>query len=92
MLMGSSFGTAATMGVICMAIGTAMGVSPALMGGAILSGRFFGDRCSPMSSSAALVATLTKTKVFDNVQRMIRTGMAPLMATILVYALLGMGS
>lgn len=92
MLMGSSFGTAATMGVICMAIGTAMGVSPALMGGAILSGSFFGDRCSPMSSSAALVATLTKTKVFDNVQRMIRTGMVPLVATILVYALLGMGS
>lgn len=36
-LTGTSFGTAATMGVICAAMGTAMGVSPMLTGGAITS-------------------------------------------------------
>lgn len=92
MLMGSSFGTAATMGVICMTIGSTAGVSPALMGGAILSGSFFGDRCSPMSSSAALVATLTETKVFDNIQRMVRTGAAPFVVTTILYALLGVSA
>ncbi len=38
----------------------------ALVGGAVLSGSFVGDRCSPLSSTANLVATLTHTHVFDN--------------------------
>ena len=92
MLMGSSFGASATMGVICMTIGSTMGVSPALMGGAILSGSFFGDRCSPMSSSAALVATLTKTDLFENVERMVKSAAVPLVLTIALYAVLGAGS
>lgn len=92
MLMGSSFGTAATMGVICMTIGSSAGVSPAVMGGAILSGSFFGDRCSPMSSSAALVATLTNTEVFDNVRRMVRTAVLPFVASAIAYAALGSGA
>ncbi len=92
MLMGSSFGTSATMGVICMTIGTTMGVNPALMGGAILSGSFFGDRCSPMSSSAALVATLTGTELFDNVNRMMRTAVAPFLLSVALYVVLGAGA
>lgn len=57
-LVGTSFGTAATMGVMCATIGQSAGVEPAVLGGAILSGCYFGDRCSPVSSSAYLVATL----------------------------------
>lgn len=88
-LMGSSFGAAATTGVVCMAVGSAMGTNEALMAGAILSGSFFGDRCSPMSSSAALVASLTGTKVSDNLGRMARTAAVPLLAAIVFYALAG---
>ena len=40
-LTGTSFGSVATMGVICMTMGNALGISPALTGGAILSGIFF---------------------------------------------------
>ena len=58
-LTGTSFGTAATMGVICMTMANSMGVSPALTGGAALSGVFFGDRCSPVSSSAHLFFSVT---------------------------------
>ena len=61
-LTGTSFGTAATMGVICASVGAVMKISPVLTGGAILSGVFFGDRCSPVSTSALLVASLTKTE------------------------------
>ena len=35
-LMGTALGTVATMGVICMTMGTAMGVNPIILGGAIL--------------------------------------------------------
>ena len=71
-LTGTSFGTAATMGVICATMGNAMGVDVRLTGGAILSGAFFGDRCSPVSTSALLVAELTKTDIYDNLRGMLR--------------------
>ena len=85
-LTGTSFGTAATMGVICAAIGTSMGVSPLLTGGAVLSGAFFGDRCSPVSTSALLVAAVTKTDIYDNIRRMVKTAFVPfLLALSLIH-------
>lgn len=89
MLMGTGFGAAATMGVICMTIGRALGVNVALLGGAILGGSYFGDRCSPVSSSAALVATLTRTSLPSNVQRMVRTAAVPFAVACVIYALVG---
>ena len=88
-LTGTSFGTAATMGVICATMGGVMGVPVVLTGGAVLSGVFFGDRCSPVSTSALLVAELTKTSIFDNIKRMVRTALAPCLVSCAVYALLG---
>ena len=88
-LTGTSFGTAATMGVICSAMGLAMGVDIRLIGGAVLSGVFFGDRCSPVSTSALLVAELTGTNIFDNIRRMLRSAFIPFLMTCAVYALLG---
>ena len=92
MLVGSSYAAAATVGVICMTIATAMKAAVALVGGAILAGAFVGDRCSPMSSSAALVASITKTQVFDNVRRMVRTGAVPFALCCVVYGIAGMTS
>ncbi|MBO5564758.1 MAG: sodium:proton antiporter [Lachnospiraceae bacterium] len=89
-LIGTSFGTAATMGVICMAMGKAMGMSPVLVGGAMLSGAFYGDRCSPVSTSAMLVSELTKTDLYRNIKAMYRTAVVPTILTLLLYFLLGM--
>ena len=67
-LIGTSFGTAATMGVVCMTTAVAMGINPAVAGGAILSGVLFGDRCSPVSTSALLISELTHTDIFSNIK------------------------
>ena len=88
-LTGTSLGTAATMGVICSAIGATMKVSPLLIGGAVLSGAFFGDRCSPVSTSALLVAAITDTDIYDNIRRMLHTALAPFLLTCLIYAGIG---
>ena len=88
-LTGTSFGTAATMGVVCTTIAAAMGVSPALAGGAVLAGVFFGDRCSPLSTSALLVAEVTGTDIFSNIRRMLRSAAVPLCAACAVYAAAG---
>ena len=88
-LTGTSFGTAATMGIICMTMGTTMGLSPVLTAGAILSGAFFGDRCSPMSTSALLTAALTETDLFRNLRLMMKTSAVPLGVTCAVYLIAG---
>ena len=92
LLIGTSLGTAATMGVICFSIGKAMGVNPYYVGGAVLSGIYFGDRCSPMSTSALLIAELTKTNLYTNIKLMIKTSVIPFIVTCLFYLLLGFKS
>lgn len=91
-LTGTAFGTSATMGVICMTMALAMGINPLYVGGAILSGVFWGDRCSPVSTSALLVSELTKTDLYENIKRMIKTGMIPTFLTCLIYLAMGMVS
>jgi len=90
-LIGTSFGSASTMGVICMTIGLSLGIDPFYTGGAILSGVYFGDRCSAMSSSASLVSELTGTNLFINIKNMIRTSIVPFILTLVIYATTGYG-
>lgn len=90
LLTGTSFGTSATMGVICMTIASAMGVDPGLTGGAVLSGAFFGDRCSPVSTSCLLVSEITGTNIFENLKRFFRSALVPFAAACAVYTALGL--
>ncbi|MDU5803237.1 MAG: Na+/H+ antiporter NhaC family protein [Fusobacterium periodonticum] len=92
LLIGTSLGTAATMGVICVSIGKAMGINPYYLGGAVLSGIYFGDRCSPMSTSALLITELTKTNLYTNVKLMLKTSIIPFITSCLFYLFLGLKS
>lgn len=88
-LTGTALGTAATIGVICMAMANTMGQNELFVGGAILSGIYFGDRCSPMSTSALITSELTGTDIFKNIRLMIKTSIVPLILASLVF--LGLG-
>lgn len=90
-LTGTAFGTAATMGVICATMAAGLGVNTTLLGGAVLAGVYFGDRCSPVSTSALLVAELTGTTVTGNIRNMLRTAAVPAVCTCGLFLLLGMG-
>ena len=90
LLTGTSFGTSATMGVICMTIAGAMGVDPVLTGGAVLAGAFFGDRSSPVSTSCLLVAEVTGTNIFENLKRFFRIAWVPFGVSCLTYTTLGL--
>lgn len=89
-LTGTSFGTAATMGVICAAMGSALGVDTRLIGGAVLSGVFFGDRCSPVSTSALLVADITETDIYANMRRMMRSSAVPFFLSCAIFCVVGL--
>ena len=89
-LTGTSFGTAATVGVVCATMGSVLSVSPWLCGGAILSGIFFGDRCSPVSTSALLVSELTETSIYRNIRNMLRSALIPFVLVCILYTMIGM--
>lgn len=84
-VLGTSYGVSSTLGVILMALARSGGVDPAAAAGAILSGVYFGDRCSPASSAASLVAAVTETDLYRNVGRMLRTGLLPALLTLAAY-------
>ena len=91
-LTGTAFGTGATMGVICMTMARGVGASELtelFVGGAIVAGSYFGDRMSPMSTSALLVATLTHTDIYKNLKAMLRTSLVPMILACVIYLVLG---
>ncbi|MCI8440055.1 MAG: sodium:proton antiporter [Oscillospiraceae bacterium] len=87
-VLGTSYGVSSTMGVILMALARSGGVDPTVTAGVILSGVYFGDRCSPASSAASLVAAVTETDLYRNVRQMLRTGLLPTLLTLALYTLL----
>ena len=87
LLLGTSFGTVGTVGTALMVMARSSGVNVNLAAGAIIAGAYFGDRCSPMSSSAHLIATLTNTKIYRNIKSIWWTGLIPLGLATGIYLL-----
>ena len=84
-LLGTSFGTVGTIGVVLIVLAKSGNVDINITAGAIIAGTYFGDRCSPMSSSANLVASLTNTKLYINIKNMMKTGIIPFVVSIIGY-------
>ena len=86
--LGTSFGVAGTVGVIFMALARSGGVDPILTAGVLMSGIYFGDRGSPVSSAANMVAGITKTDILTNVKIMMKTAALPFGITLAAYCVL----
>lgn len=86
--LGTSFGIAGTVGVMMMVLARSGGVNEAITAGAVMSGAYFGDRCSPASSSATLVAAVSGTDLYKNVKMMLKTGALPTIITFGIYVVL----
>jgi len=86
--LGTAFGVAGTVGVIFMALARSGGVDPVITAGVLMSGIYFGDRGSPVSSSANLVAGVTGTKIYDNVKKMMKVALLPFAITLVVYIII----
>ena len=54
---GAAFGTIAAMGFILYPVGILLGSSPAVLGGAIISGALFGDNIAPVSDTTIVSST-----------------------------------
>ncbi|OQB20829.1 MAG: Malate-2H(+)/Na(+)-lactate antiporter [Firmicutes bacterium ADurb.Bin182] len=87
-LTGTSFETVSTVGVPLMIMARSGDINVNIAAGAIIAGAYFGDRCSPMSSSAALVAGLTKTNMLDNIRLMFHSSIVPFFLSLIFYFIL----
>lgn len=55
---GSSWTTAATLGVAFVALAPLLGADPAITAGAVISGAYFGDKMTPISETTVLVPSM----------------------------------
>ena len=85
MLIGSINGTITTMGIVLISLARANGADLLITTGAILSGGIFGDRMSPVSSAAFLVAELSETDVIENRKYMLRSIILPTIITAVLF-------
>lgn len=84
-LIGSAFGTTGVVGTALMVIARSGDVNLSAAAGAIIAGAYFGDRCSPVSSSASFVAYITQTDIYDNIRNMLRTSIVPFFLAVAFY-------
>ena len=86
--LGSSYTVTATLGIAFMSIGATMGINPALIAGAVLSGACTGDKFSPLSDSTNLSAASAQTGLFDHVRAMVATTFPAFVIAFLGYCAL----
>ena len=70
---GSSWSTAGTVGVALVGVGQGLGIPPAMIGGAIISGAYFGDKMSPLSDTTNLAPAVAGTDLFSHIRHMVYT-------------------
>lgn len=86
-MLGTSLGTSSTIGIVLIIMARGGDINLNLIGGAILAGCYFGDRCSPMSSSANLISNLTGTEFYPMLKGFRQTTAVPFILSIVVYFL-----
>jgi NhaC family Na+:H+ antiporter len=88
---GSSWGTVGTVGVALVGIGTALGLPEGWIGGAIISGAYFGDKLSPLSDTTNLAPAVAGTDLFTHIRFMLWTTIPAFVIALIVFTFAGLG-
>jgi len=86
---GSSWSTIATIGIALFGIGKALGISDGLIGGAIISGAYFGDKMSPLSDTTNLAPAMAGTDLFTHIRYMTLTTVPSISITLVIFLVIG---
>ncbi len=87
---GTSWGTAGTMGVAMMGMGMGLGMPPAWVAGAVVSGAVFGDKMSPISDTTVLASVSAGADLYDHIKAMLYTTVPAFTIAIVLYTILGL--
>lgn len=86
---GSSWTTAATVGIALIGIGATLGINIGWVAGAILSGAYFGDKMSPLSDTTNLAPAMAGTDLFTHIRYMIITTGPSIVIALIVFLIVG---
>ena len=86
---GSSWSTAATVGLAMMGVGQALGIPAGMTAGAVISGSYFGDKMSPLSDTTNLAPAVAGTQLFTHIRHMVYTTVPALIISLVIFTIMG---
>ena len=87
---GTAWGTIATIGVVLMGLGEALGIPLPLVAGMVVSGASFGDKMSPVSDTTNLAAMSADTDLYSHIKSMMYTTVPTYIICLVVFGLFGL--
>lgn len=87
---GNAWTAAGTIGIAIMGVGIGLGVNPAMVAGAVVSGCYFGDKMSPLSETTNMSPGITGVQLFDHIRHMMYTTIPALIIAVILYFVVGL--
>jgi NhaC family Na+:H+ antiporter len=88
---GSSWTTAATLGVAFVALAPLVGADPVIAAGAVISGAYFGDKMTPISETTVLVPTMVGgVTTQQHIGAMVWTSGPAVIIALVLFTILGL--
>ncbi len=86
---GSSWSTAATLGVAFIGMASAIGASPAITAGAVISGAYFGDKMTPLSETTILTPQIVGSDVYTHIASLAKATIPAYLIALVMFFLIG---
>lgn len=86
---GSAFTIISTVGIAAMGIGTTMGINPAMIAGAVVSGAVFSDKMSPLSATTNLASAIAGDDLYDHIKNMMWSTVPAFVLSLILFSLIG---
>jgi NhaC family Na+:H+ antiporter len=86
---GSSWTTAATLGVAFIGMANAIGASTAITAGAVISGAYFGDKMTPLSETTILTPQIVGSNVYTHISSMAKSTVPAYLISLVIFFLIG---
>jgi NhaC family Na+:H+ antiporter len=90
MCIGSSWNTAATIGIACLGISQGLGLNPLITAGAVISGSYFGDKMSPLSGTTNIASAVSQVNLFSHIKSMTTTTIPSIIISVIMFAVVGL--
>ena len=89
LVVGTSWGTVGTGGIVLIGIGSTMGIPAPVIAGMVISGASFGDKMSPISDTTNMASIATDVDLYDHIKSMMYTTFPSFLIALIVFSLLG---
>lgn len=89
MSIGSSWTTAATIGVALLGVATGLGLEQVVTAGAVISGAYFGDKLSPLSETTNLAPAVVGADLFEHIHHMLWTTVPSFVIALIIFIFMG---